>query len=104
MKTKLLSLAWWKWFWFGPDPYDDENEIDICERVVEILSIDERDLKNLLRHAYLIGYNEGRPGKDIDDLVDSREEVITELIEDFKVEGHCGYNEYPCSCSETNGV
>lgn len=75
--------------------YCDQNRPK-CPKTV---SIDERDLMNMMRHAYLVGHNEGWSKNDIDNCVDSRDEFLTSLIEDFKVEGHCGYNEYPCSCT-----
>jgi hypothetical protein len=66
--------------------------------------MDIRDLKNLMRHAYLCGFNEGylhpRPTTEGPDSKE-REELIQELVEEYQTEGHMGFNDYPCSCVDS---
>lgn len=67
--------------------------------------IDDRDLRNLMRHMFLIGWNCGatRRAAELGDFQeDEREQAITELIDDYKKEYHCGYGEFPCSCEKSH--
>jgi len=51
--------------------------------------MDDRDLMNMLRHAFLYGVNEG-PGFD----PDQRDKDLQELLDDCKKEGGCSYNSF----------
>lgn len=70
-----------------------------------MIQIEQIDLMNMLRNAFLLGYNEGTLYKrelslnhDFD--TKERDQNLCGLIGSFLTEGPCGvsYNEEPCSC------
>ena len=55
--------------------------------------IDERDVINLMRHAFLLGTNCGGSVEKIEAGLEERDEYIKELIDDYK---ETGYMDYGC--------
>lgn len=75
------------------------------------MEVSENSLLNLLRHAYLLGYNEGisacakvnhKPSvQNPPTLTETdREEYIKLLVEDQINYSHTCYGEYPCDCED----
>lgn len=60
------------------------------------MEIDKLDLKNMLRHAYLLGHSSGN-FEEVD-WGREREEIIEALINDHLQDGKTCYNDYPCNC------
>ena len=66
--------------------------------------LDERDLLNMLRHAYLMGFNAGglcqmkdNTDESIDEAFNERDPSLKELISEFKEDGYMSYNDDPGS-------
>ena len=62
--------------------------------------MDKRDLINLMRHAFLLGFNTGHLGDEIES--DKRDRDLAEFIEDYDRDGYMDYDQDPGShnCSE----
>ncbi len=95
--------------------YDDKFAALEARSKVEEYPIDVRDLLNLLRHAYLFGWNTGlqaeregikafnqqpeifKKAKDynqvLEDSIADRDADLQSLIEDWKAQGYESYND-----------
>ena len=67
--------------------------------------MDNRDLLNLMRHAYLIGWNAGMHSerdKEYESCFDERDADLQSFIDDYHEQGAMGYNDDNGShvCSE----
>lgn len=57
-------------------------------------SIDQRDVVNLMRHAFLLGM--GTKPEDIDD----QDGFFAELLAEYEKDGYMGYNDLCGSCED----
>lgn len=68
-----------------------------------IHKIDDRDLKNIMRHMYLLGANDGyiyaHKRKTPPDIISvrDREQSIAEILSYYKKDGYMDYNDDPGS-------
>jgi hypothetical protein len=76
--------------------------------------MNDKDLLNMLRHAFLMGFNAGilatrkaarqisilDSNKCYEEGLDNKDECLQEIIDSYKKDGHCCYNDEHGTCGE----